>query len=575
MLADTLFRLSVAISSRWVLLVAAVSSLALASAARAATLAGRVVFSVDGGVVTSTVDGGGADASAALPGGDVVLAGGGSVGSPPVYVAELGPSGTLGPSFGVGGIAHIDVPLVVSQVLAEPDGKLLLVGRGSARSKLELPEILVAQLNADGTLDTTYGHDGMASTGIEAGCDCADAAITASGELLVAGATGSYSPALEHNPNAPSNFRWVVEELGINGTPDQAFGEGGIASIPVSDAVGASLSLLPAGAIYTDGQTETAGSTKLYVTRLTATGAADSTFADGTPVQLPFSSAFAMLAQPDGAVTIASASSGTLVRYTNTGAIDAAFGSGGEVSVPSAIGQLLAGPGSDVLFVSSPQGLGALDDSPAQRTLRVEPITPSGTIDSSLGTPVLALPFGGGLSSLPFGPPASSPSLVQDSFNGTLVQRSDGSYLATGNVGVAEPTDNEGDGYSIYDFAAAAFTSSFAPDPSFGLAPPPLHIALRLPAQRAATDVRAGAIHVVLAASTPGLAGVTIRAHGALIAQSVEPLFTSGSHTAAVQLTRAGTRALRAGRRISVTIRATARDLLAVTAGATGRGTIA
>lgn len=549
--------------------------LMLAAACPAAVLPGRVAFSVDGGAVTSTLDGGSVGGSVALPGGEVLLAGGGPLQGSTFYAAELEQNGSLDPAFGVGGIEHVPIPLAVSQVLREGNGKLLVVGTGRPLSPLRLPQLMVVRLNANGSIDTDYGRDGVLTTALEQGCACSNAELTPQGDLLLVGATGAESPAIDHNPNAPARWHWALQELTNTGATAATFGKNGIATIAPNDALGINVATLPDGEILTDGQTQRHPA--MFLTALTPAGAVDAAYASGVPVRTPFSSAFAMLAGPSGEVTLASATSAKLARYTGTGTLDAGFGADGLASVPTDEGQLLAGPGADVLLAYSPQGLAALDGSPLERTIDVRAITASGGLDPALAPITLALPFGGGVSSSPARPSSLSarplPALTQDSLKGSLLARSDGSYLVVGTVGIAEPV-GQGEGHSIWDFAAAAFTSTFAPNPAFGSSPPTLHLAIRVPPQSIAADRRERVIPVTIDASQPALALVTISTPHGLVARSVDPIWRMGSQREAIQLTRLGASMLRGSHTLSIAVRATARDLLTTTASARTHSTL-
>jgi uncharacterized delta-60 repeat protein len=289
----------------------------------------------------------------ALPDGDVVLVGGSIAANSTFYAAELRPDGSLDPSFGTGGLEHVPLRLSAVGVLFEPDGKLLVLATGPALSKLQGPQLMVVRLNANGTLDQTYGVDGVAHTGL---WGSGAGAISADGELLVSGTTG---PESTEPPPALSNLHWVIEELTSTGTLDPAFGLNGALTIAVKHASGDQLAVEPDGDIVADGVPETdypmGGE---YLTRLTPQGAEDPTFAAGRPVVVADSGGVAgMLVQPDGSITLLDGLG--LERYTPDGTLDEAFGSHGVALVPALVAgdggdQLLPGPGSDVLVASYP-----------------------------------------------------------------------------------------------------------------------------------------------------------------------------------------------------------------------------
>jgi uncharacterized delta-60 repeat protein len=540
--------------------------LALASAAWAGQGPGKVVVGLGG--VQPTVDGGSVDGATALPNGDVVLVGGGPLAESGFTLAELTPDGSLDRAFGKGGIVHVGMPLIARQLLREPDGKLLVLAEGAPLSKYQAPQLAVVRLDASGALDASYGVRGVAMTALEqgqGGLGAADAALTASGELVVTGTTGLFPP------HRSAHRHWVVEELTAAGTPDPTFGTNGVATIALKNGLGFEVASLPNGDVVTTGLTE---SSLTFLTRLTAEGDPDTTFAGGAPVATGPAGAD-LLAAPDGSVTLASAT--TIVRYTAEGTPDSSFGT---VSLPANFEtqQLLPGPGGEVLVTSASAPLDGNGFTPGTTTLDVEAAPASGIRARATRVAALRLPFGGGYSSLLAGPFASAgPVPIEDTFSGQdvrLLLRADGSYLVVGAVAINEPTDNQGDGSSLTDFAAAAFTSTFTPDTTFGVAPPPIRFAIRLPAQQTATDVQQRAIEIALNADCDGLAEITIRDSAGVLAENTYPIFRVGAYGDPVALTALGRHELDAHRTVAVTLHAVVRDLYARTLSVTTRATL-
>jgi uncharacterized delta-60 repeat protein len=538
-----------------------VASGAASSVAKAPS---RVIFSVNAGAVSGDTDGGGAVAAVALPGGGAVLIGSTAQQRSGFYAAQLTPSGSLDASFGSGGIAQIAANIALSrveQVVRQPDGKLVVVGEGdgSVVNKLRFPVVVLARLNADGSIDQSFGNGGFAQLPIQDSCGgCTGLALLPSGGFAVTGNTGQQAPAIAHDPHAVPNTQWVVALLTATGTLDPRFGQAGIATLPVPGGFGYDTAVMANGDIVALGH---AGGS-LYLTRLLPSGAQDPTFNAGTPAALPGGFGFGMVANPDGSVMVATR--GGIVRYTTAGLPDPAFGPGGVAPVTSA----------DLFQIQPAAGNGALvilqsGAHPGQ--IRVERLTANGTIDSTLGGPSglqFEVPFGGGGSTflvskrlLP------SPPLAQNTFrNGYFLPRPDGSYLLIGGVKVFQPT-GEGQGKSIFDVAAAALTASFTPDASFGGPATPLHATLHIATQQnATTALKVHGIRVQVNLSAPGLCRVTIKANGRVIALSVLPVFAQGPTTLPVELTGYGNQWLRHRHHITLHATATARDLLTNTA---------
>lgn len=91
--------------------------------------------------------------------------------------------GDHNPTFGSGGKISQDTGGQANQLQRLPDGKLIVSGNAS-----------LARLNADGSLDTSFGQDGKANTDFLGNYDVATAALLQEdGKLLVAGYTGTES----------------------------------------------------------------------------------------------------------------------------------------------------------------------------------------------------------------------------------------------------------------------------------------------------------------------------------------------------------------------------------------------
>jgi uncharacterized delta-60 repeat protein len=571
----------------------AAGALATPAAAQAAAPAGgtgpgRVAFAVDDGAILKSVDGSGAGWAFALPDGGALLVGTGATRGA-LYAARIDARGALVASFGTAGVVTLPGGAAVLggvlQILRQPDGKLLLIGSDQALSLASA--LRVTRLNADLTLDRTYGSGGTATTVVGVGCgSCTTGALAPDGSLVLTGATGtvtSPTPAL----------RWTVTRLTPSGETDRGFGADGVATIPTAVSTsGLNVAIDGRGAIVVEGQAQASllgGETNLVLARLTPAGAMDPAYAGGKAIDVPFESGRAMLVRDDGAVVVQGdvggsilplpiASRQLLARYTAAGALDPAFGRGGFADLGTAItpSQLLPADGGALLVAGTPTYVLAPRAQVVLGRLNVRRVLAGGAIDGSFGGPsghTFDIPFGGGGSSfLVSVRPRPVAGIVQNSFRGDrLVPRPDGSYLVAGGVGVSQPT-GEGTGFSIGRFAVAALTPAITLDASFGAPASPLRLTVRVPRQRARTAREAHGIRVVVTASAVGLARVKIL-HGArAVAHSLLPVFGTTSRTLPVELTAYGNAYLRRHRNVTLTVRASGRDLLTNTATTTARG---
>jgi uncharacterized delta-60 repeat protein len=133
---------------------------------------------------------------------------------------SLATTGSLDPSFGTGGQSVTSLGTGndwFSAAATQKDGKVVAAGGTGANNN----DILLARYNTDGSLDTTFGNGGYASTTVPNGGQLNNintVAIDSQGRIVVAGlmqaTDGSYPPFLA---------RYLS-----NGTLDTSFGDQGI-----------------------------------------------------------------------------------------------------------------------------------------------------------------------------------------------------------------------------------------------------------------------------------------------------------------------------------------------------------
>jgi uncharacterized delta-60 repeat protein len=206
-----------------------------------------------------------------------------------------------------------------------------------------------AHAQAAGSLDTTFGTKGVATTTLSStfnGVPIAAFELSSKDILVVVsgGLTGSGESAV--------GLVWYKS----SGQLDTTLGNSGVAVVPVSDfddpAVAATLDasgniVLSGTAAQTVNGTSETG---LGAIRITPAGKLDTTFGTGGTVTTYFGNlnetAGAVLVQPNGSILVGgfepslsrrSPVQTALVRYTSSGALDSTFGSGGIVQAPTAI----------------------------------------------------------------------------------------------------------------------------------------------------------------------------------------------------------------------------------------------
>jgi uncharacterized delta-60 repeat protein len=270
-------------SKRAVAATAAVLALGAASygaAAGAGVLAG---FGQNGRVQTAFA---GKDARAdgtARYGKDrLVLAGQASHGTDSdIALARYLANGKLDRSFGNGGKVVTDLGGDEQAADVAVDSKGRIVVAGYSGGAPNLGDALVARYLADGTLDDSFGTNGIASPGSGGAWAVA---VDSEDRVVISGA--------ELEPS--SDIVWFVERLTADGDPDNAFGDhgrtegslGAIANIATDVTLDASGRVVFAGC----GDNERGSPNVFAAVRLLGNGIPDASFGDGGTAKVNFGS---------------------------------------------------------------------------------------------------------------------------------------------------------------------------------------------------------------------------------------------------------------------------------------------
>jgi uncharacterized delta-60 repeat protein len=183
-----------------------------------------------GGLVSTTFTGGATDCVAfglAIQSNGQIIAVGGSgitvttltAGS--IAVARYNTDGSLDSEFGVSGEVAVNVTeSTASSVVIQPDGAIVVGGEsgggGSILTFLTRAQFVLARLNPNGTLDTTFGNGGTVQTKIGTGAVAAQLALQSDGKIVAAGI----------------GLAGVLSAIGVaryntDGSLDSTFGSGG------------------------------------------------------------------------------------------------------------------------------------------------------------------------------------------------------------------------------------------------------------------------------------------------------------------------------------------------------------
>ena len=251
-------------------------------------------------------------------------------------VVRLNADGTLDNSFGTNGITIIDNGSheVVDAMTLLSDGKILLAGNN-------YDNFLAARFNTDGSLDTSFGTNGWATTVFDSSySQVKDATTQNDGKILLSGfasdiATGRHSIA--------------IARFNTDGTIDSTFGTSGRVSFNIGsfDDYGAGVAVQTDGKIIIGGYTILDSNFSEYdfaAVRLNSDGTFDNSYGtNGIAITSVIDNgrnyAEQMLMQPDNKVVLmgfVGAGSNDddmgMVRFDTDGNLDATFGTGGKVT---------------------------------------------------------------------------------------------------------------------------------------------------------------------------------------------------------------------------------------------------
>lgn len=249
-----------------------------------------------------------------------------------IFVARYNTDGTLDGTFNNKGWQITDFGSDnenASMVKLQNDGKIVVVANASNGSNTDFA---LARYKTDGSLDSSFGTNGLQQTDFENGEEAASLLyIKNDGKIVVAGST-------------LNNTFLALAHYNADGSPDRSFYDDGTFSNSFKSAP-QGFSRYSATAIQSDGKMIAAGrtwngsNTDFAVVRYNTDGSLDSTFSN-KGVQITDlgdykDGAFAVAIQRDGKIVAGGYSSDeigphfAIARYNTDGSLDSAFGGDG------------------------------------------------------------------------------------------------------------------------------------------------------------------------------------------------------------------------------------------------------
>ena len=292
-------------------------------------------FDTDGIVVTDLLGNASPDdgrAVAIQPDGKIIVAGTTNLSFSLVrYLTD----GSLDGSFGNNGVVVTSTNLggdLAYALAIQPDGKILAAGTSITTRN----EFAVVRYNADGSLDTSFGGDGKVTTaiGLGSGAIAYAVALQADGKIVLAG----YST--ENPMGTDTDFALV--RYNADGSLDTSFDNDGKVTTALTPA--GSMDVVNAVVVQTDGKIAVVGTNSnldFVVARYNTDGSLDTGFGSNGIVTTAISGneyGWAIAQQPDGKLVIAGqapSQAGPLgfavLRYEDKGALDTSFSGDGSV----------------------------------------------------------------------------------------------------------------------------------------------------------------------------------------------------------------------------------------------------
>ena len=262
--------------------------------------------------------------------------------------------GTLDTSFDGDGIVTTDLSTtgdVAESVVVQADGKILVAG--SAFNGTDYDFALV-RYNADGSLDTSFAGDGIATTDLGSGADRGrSVTVQSDGKILVAG------------KGIATDADFAIVRYNSDGSLDTSFGGDGITTTDVGGGAdaGFSVTVQPDGKILVAGRSYDGSSDAFALTRYNSDGSLDTSFDnDGivtTDIGVGTDIAYSVDLQPDGKILATGYSNNgvsteiALIRYNSDGSLDTTFGGSGIVTTD-------LGPGNDSAYDAALQSDGKI-----------------------------------------------------------------------------------------------------------------------------------------------------------------------------------------------------------------------
>jgi uncharacterized delta-60 repeat protein len=277
------------------------------------------------------------------PDGKIVVAGRGYPGDPGVLsaftLARYNPDGSLDTSFGTNGITNTVIAGDdgATAVAILPSGKILAAGQSDPGTGDPSSSFALAEYRSDGTLNPSFGADGIVQTSFTGDDQLAGIVVQPDGKIVATGAGFGLGHGQEVDKILLARFK-------PNGSLDPTFGTTGKVSTHPKLAFGGGSPALQHRKIIVAGY-----GPSLVLARYKANGRLDPIFGQHGFAKIGRITAqpSAILVQKDGKILVAAAhgayyqqGNGVVIRLLPNGRLDTSFGTGGIVALGDEVSSL-------------------------------------------------------------------------------------------------------------------------------------------------------------------------------------------------------------------------------------------
>ncbi len=277
--------------------------------------------------------------------------------------------GQLDASFGVLGKTEFNNPspvklpdrttFTVNATTVLASGKILIAGSTGMVANNGQGQFFLRRLNADGTVDATFGTNGSVVTAVGNYSWATSILVQTDGKIILGGASVDALPSI-------TNANFALARYDANGALDTTFGAAGkeITDFPGNEQVD-SLAFGPGGTIVAAGSFFLYPNVGFDVARYTGGGLPDTSFNSTGMLQKSLgqtgsnSRATAVAVQSDGKVVVGSHSGNdyAVYRFNSGGSVDGGFGNAGMSTVNAAFPpNYVLPPGTMTKLVIQPDG---------------------------------------------------------------------------------------------------------------------------------------------------------------------------------------------------------------------------